>query len=144
WLYLAWRLLAPLRLARHYKILAALLLLPIAEYHSLLAAIFGFLSAVELPRRAMITLAFAFGSLFIAVILLLLRELVCALLWLLARPTAKRLFASYPLTLALMLVALLLGAMGTWQGVKQPAIKQVDIALSGLPAAFDGYRVVQL
>jgi hypothetical protein len=41
-------------------------------------------------------------------------------------------------------LALLLSAYGIWQGMAVPKPRQIEVAIDGLPAAFDGYRVLQL
>ncbi|HAI46730.1 MAG TPA: metallophosphoesterase, partial [Stenotrophomonas sp.] len=41
-------------------------------------------------------------------------------------------------------VALLLSTYGVWQGMAVPQTRQVEVVIDDLPAAFDGYRVLQL
>lgn len=40
--------------------------------------------------------------------------------------------------------AMLVAGWGVWEGVRVPDVRRTEIALSGLPAAFDGFRIVQL
>ena len=42
------------------------------------------------------------------------------------------------------LLAWLLAAWGVWNGVKTPDVREVEIVCPGLPAALDGYRIVQV
>ena len=41
-------------------------------------------------------------------------------------------------------VAMLVAGWGIWEGVRVPDVRRVEIAVPGLPAAFDGFRIVQL
>lgn len=41
-------------------------------------------------------------------------------------------------------VAMLVAGWGIWEGVRVPDVRRVEIAVSGLPAAFDGFRIVQM
>lgn len=41
-------------------------------------------------------------------------------------------------------VAMLVAGWGVWEGVRVPDVRRTEIALPGLPAAFDGFRIVQL
>ena len=45
---------------------------------------------------------------------------------------------------ALAAVAMLVAGWGIWEGVRIPDVRRVEIALEGLPPAFDGFRLVQL
>ncbi len=40
--------------------------------------------------------------------------------------------------------AMLVAGWGVWEGVRVPDVRRVEIAVPGLPAAFDGFRIVQL
>jgi hypothetical protein len=41
-------------------------------------------------------------------------------------------------------LAWILAAWGVWNGIKIPDVREVEIACPGLPAALDGYRIVQI
>ena len=45
---------------------------------------------------------------------------------------------------ALAAVAMLVAGWGIWEGIRIPDVRRVEIAVEGLPAAFDGFRIVQL
>ena len=47
-------------------------------------------------------------------------------------------------TAALATAAALTAGWGMYEGVRVPSVKRVEIAYEGLPAAFDGYRIVHL
>lgn len=41
-------------------------------------------------------------------------------------------------------VALALAAIGVWQAIRLPPVKDVEVSIAGLPSEFDGYRILQL
>ena len=45
---------------------------------------------------------------------------------------------------ALAVLATAVAGWGVWAGVRVPDVRRVEIAVAGLPAAFDGFRIVQL
>ena len=45
---------------------------------------------------------------------------------------------------ALGLAAMAIAGWGVWTGVRVPDVRRVEIPVTGLPAAFDGFRIVQL
>lgn len=144
WLYVAWRFVARLPARRGFRIGLALLLLPLAEYYLLASAAFGSMASIGLPHWAMIALGWAFGAFLLVAVLVLLRDLLGLLALPVARATGRFILGSRGLTLGIGAAAMLLAAWGTWQAVRVPAVKTVNITIPGLPEAFDGYRIVQL
>lgn len=144
WLYVAWRFVRLLPGRTWSRVALALVLLPIAEYHLVTSRFFGSLASPELPQWVLIALAWAFGAFLLLAMLLVLRDVLGVLTRLFSRRTSHALLAGQRLTMAIGILAAALSAFGVWQAVKVPAVKTVDITLPGLPAAFDGYRVVQL
>ena len=49
-----------------------------------------------------------------------------------------------PRAVVLACLALALAGWGIWEGVRVPDVKRVELSVQGLPAAFDGLRLVQL
>lgn len=143
-LYVAWRLFWPLRLPLWAKALLSLLLVALAVQLRIVATFWGTMASPEIPRMAIATLAT--GS--TAVLLLALGLLVLDAGLLLSRAlrwpravAALRTRMLRPLAAGL---ALLLSAYGVSQGMAVPTVRQIDVRIAGLPAAFDGYRVLQL
>lgn len=143
-LYVAWRLWWPLRLPRWMKALLSLLLVALALQLRIVGTFWGTMASPEIPKLAIATLAT--GSTAVLLLALLLLVLDAGLLgarllrWqrgmaLLRTPVLR------PLAAAL---ALLASAFGVSQGMAVPAPRQVEVTIPGLPAAFDGYRVLQL
>ena len=144
WLYVALRFVHHLPLARTGRLLVALALLPLAEYYVIVVWLSGNLSAVQGSHAVLVVVGWAFGCFLVLALLLLARDLLGVVLWVLARRTGRRLLASRSTSVALGLLAVVLGSYGTWQGLKIPEIKRVEVSVPGLPKAFEGYRIAQL
>lgn len=144
WLYVVLRFFCCLPLGWKGRVLAALLLLPLAEYYLLVIWTSGNLAAVNWPHDVLVAVGWAFGSFLVLALLLLARDVLGGLLWLVARAPGRYLLRSPVMAMALGALALLLGAYGAWQGVKVPDVRRVDITVPDLPQAFEGYRIAQL
>lgn len=144
WLYVVLRFVRPLPLGRPLRWLAALALLPLAEYYLLVVWTSGNLSDATWPHAALVAVGWAFGGFLLLALLLLARDVLGSVLWLVARGPGRALLGSRAVAMGLGALALLLGTWGTWQGLKTPDIKRVDITVPDLPKAFEGYRIAQL
>lgn len=144
WLYVTLRCVRWLPLRKSLRITVAVVLLPVAEYQVFTSHFFGSLASPELPRGILIVLAWAFGGLLLLAMLVLLRDLVGLATWVFARRLGRGILKGNKLAAALGVAAMLLSAFGVWQAIKLPRVKTVQIAVQGLPPAFDGYRIVQL
>lgn len=143
WGYAVARGLWLLPLSRRWRLGIALLLLPLAEYHSILKLLNPPPGYPEQPRVLLIALAFGFGSLLLLALLALLRDLLMLPLSRVSKPWARCLTRPFP-TLMLILGATALSGLGVHQALAVPEVKRVEIHVTGLPPAFDGYRLVQL
>ncbi|MFT0534203.1 metallophosphoesterase [Castellaniella hirudinis] len=144
WLYIAWRFVWPLPASPATRTALALVLLLAAEYHQIILRFFGTLASPELPQWVLIILAWAFGVVLLLALLLLLRDIAGLLTWLPAHALGRAILQGRALGLAIGGLALVLAAIGVWQAVKVPHIKTIAVKIPNLPAAFDGYRIVQL
>lgn len=144
WLYVMGRFAWPLPGRRIPKGVLAILLLLAAEYRLVVELIFGGAPAQVLPREALIVLAWAFGGFLLLAMLLLIRDIVGCLVFVFRHAVGQRILAGGRWLVGVGLLAAVLAGWGVWQAVKVPAVKTVDVHLPGLPAAFDGYRIVQL
>lgn len=144
WAYVVSRFVPALGLRAKGRVLAAIVLLLIAEYYAVLAFLFGSYASINLPQWVMVGLQFVYISYFMLFILLLLRDLVGGVIWLFARQAGKRWLVMRSLSLTLAVVAVGLSAVGVWQAIKVPAVKTLHVTLDRLPPAFDGYRLVLL
>ena len=144
WLYVVLRFVRHLPIGRRGRVTAALALLPLAEYYLLVVWSSGHLSDITWPHAVTVVVGWAFGGFLLLALLLLARDVLGGVLFLASRPLARRWLASARLSMTLGGLALLLATWGSWQGLKLPEVKRVEIAVPGLPAAFDGYRIAQL
>lgn len=141
WLIVSLRGVALLPLGLPWRVLLALALLPLSQYWLLVHWHFGGFNLMELPRWAVIALGGGLATLLVLALLLLARDLLGLALWPLG---GRSLLRSGTLNLALVLAALALGVWGTAQGVRLPQVRSIDIQVSRLPPAFEGYRIVLL
>lgn len=144
WLYVVARFVRGLATEKTMRIVLAVVLLLVAEYHTVTSHLFGSPASTELPRDVLMGLSWAFGAFLLLAMLLVLRDVLGGLAWLLVRRAGTAVLHSAELSLSIGVLAALLAAWGVWQAVKVPGVKTVAIAVHGLPAAFDGYRIAQL
>lgn len=143
-LYLVWRLIWPLRLSRPVRIALGLLVVALALHHRIVAQFAGTMASPEIPKAMIAVLATGFTTLLLSAVFVLLLDALLLIAWLVrARRVLPTLRAAW-LRPAAGALALLLSAYGIWQGMAVPKPRQIEVAIDGLPAAFDGYRVLQL
>jgi uncharacterized protein len=141
WLFVTLRFIQPLPWSLSAKILLAGVLLIASQYHLVSRISSGSVFSPEFPRP----LILAFNVVFGAIVLLAVFQLAVDLGALLLAAVKGR-FSTVPpeLRYAIGILALGLAAFGVSQAVRLPTVKTVDIEIAGLPAAFDGYRLLQL
>ncbi|OLP52881.1 metallophosphoesterase [Rhizobium rhizosphaerae] len=141
WLVVATRFLWPLPWPLAIKVLIALLLLVASQYHYISRLSSGSVFAPELPRPLII----AFNLAMAATILLAVFQIALDLTALVLALFKGRLPLVPPqVRYGLGMLAVVLSAYGVQQALRVPPLKDVEVAILGLPAAFDGYRLVQL
>jgi predicted MPP superfamily phosphohydrolase len=101
----------------------------------------GSVFAPEFPRFVVILFNWAFGALLLLAVIQLVLD-AGALLTMLVRSQVIR--EPDWLRYAAALLATLLAAIGVSNALRVPPVKDVAVAIRDLPAAFDGYRIVQL
>jgi predicted MPP superfamily phosphohydrolase len=101
----------------------------------------GSVFAPEFPRFVVILFNWAFGALLLLAVIQLVLD-AGALLTMLVRSQVIR--EPDWLRYAAALLATLLAALGVSNALRVPPVKDVAVAIRDLPAAFDGYRIVQL
>lgn len=143
-LYLVWRVIWPLKLSLSLRGPLGLLVIALALHHRIVARFAGTMASPELPKMVIALLATGFTAL----LLLAIAVIVMDVLLLVARVLRARGMADALRTPWLRpsaaIVALLVSAYGISQGMAVPKVRQVEVAIADLPAAFDGYRVLQL
>ncbi len=143
-LYVAWRLFWPLRLPLWAKALLSLLLVALAVQLRIVATFWGTMASPEIPKMAIAVLATGSTAVLLLALAMLLLDagLLAARVLRLPRVlSALRMPLLRPLAAG---VALLLSAYGVSQGMAVPKPRQVEVVIKELPAAFDGYRMLQL
>jgi predicted MPP superfamily phosphohydrolase len=135
------RWLWPLAWSLEWKIAVALLLLAASQYHFWSEISSGSIFAPEFPRLIVILFNWAFGTILLLAVLQLLLDAGS-----LATMLARRGLISVPdgVRYALAAAAALLGAIGVANALRVPPVMDVEITIRGLPARFDGYRLLQL
>jgi len=135
------RWLWPLSLPWVAKAGIALLLLAASQYHLWSKLSSGSVFAPEFPRAVVILFNWAFG----AILLLAVLQVVLDLGTLLAA-VVRREFTSVPdsVRYGAAGLAALLASVGVAGALRVPPVKNVEITVRGLPAQFEGYRLLQL
>jgi predicted MPP superfamily phosphohydrolase len=140
-LLVAARWLWPLSIPLGAKIALAILLLIASQYHLWSRLSSGSVFAPEFPRAIVILFNWAFGAILLLAALQLVLDLATLIVALVrwspvsAPDRARNLIAG---------VAAVLAAIGVANAVRVPPLRDVEIAITGLPTEFDGYRLIQL
>ncbi|UYF99296.1 metallophosphoesterase [Halomonas sp. GD1P12] len=135
------RVLAPLPWPRWSKITLSALLLLVSQHHLLTQLAFGSMFSPEVPRAVVLLVNTLFGAMLFLALMQLAVDVVTLVLALIKR---RRLGIPGALRYALSLVALGVAAFAVSQAARVPPLKEVDIAIDGLPEAFEGYEIVHL
>lgn len=143
-LYIVLRLVWPLRLPLAVRVLLSLLVFAMALHHRIVAQFAGTMASPELPKMVLAVLATGFTSLLLGALFLLLIDGALLIARLLRSEKATTVLRAHWLRPAAGLTALALGIFGISQGMAVPKPRSIDVEIAGLPAAFDGYRVLQL
>ncbi|CAN7236747.1 metallophosphoesterase [Rhizobium sp. LjRoot254] len=141
WLVVVIRFIQPLPWNWSAKASLAMLLLVASQFHLVSRLSSGSVFDPEFSRPLVI----AFNVLFGAIVLLAVFQIALDVASLAIIPF-KGGFASAPTGLRYAIGALAVGlsAYGVSQAMRLPPLKDIEIPIAGLPAEFDGYRMVQL
>lgn len=141
-LYVFWRMVGLQRWPLAVKACLGVLILAAAEHHLITRSFFGSMASPELPGGVLMALGWAFGALIVSALILLVLDATTLLF---ARaPAVRRVVTAPRLRAGVGLAALLLSALGVWQAVRVPDVRDVEIELAQLPAELDGLQLVQL
>jgi predicted MPP superfamily phosphohydrolase len=141
WLVVVIRFIQPLPWIWPAKASLAMLLLVASQFHLVSRLSSGSVFDPEFSRPLVI----AFNVLFGAIVLLAVFQIALDVASLAIIPF-KGGFPSAPTGLRYAIGALAVGlsAYGVSQAIRLPPLKDIEIPIAGLPAEFDGYRMVQL
>ncbi|TCL66405.1 metallophosphoesterase [Rhizobium sp. BK251] len=141
WLIVATRFILPLPWHLSIKIVVALLLLIASQYHYFSRLSSGSVFAPEFPRPLVI----AFNLLMATTLILAVFQIVLDVVSVALIPSRGFTLAVPPMVRYTMGAAALgLSAFGVFQAIRVPSLKDMEIAIPGLPASLDGYQIVQL
>lgn len=143
-LYVVWRVIWPLKLSLSLRGPLGLLVIALALHHRIVARFAGTMASPEIPKMAIAVLATGFTALLLLALFLIVLDMALLVSRLLRAPRAVNALRRPWLRPSVGLFALLLSAYGISQGMAVPKVRHLDVAIEGLPAAFDGYRVLQL
>ncbi|RMP65725.1 hypothetical protein ALQ18_00192 [Pseudomonas marginalis pv. marginalis] len=143
YLYVLWRFVLPLPIARGWRVLLAVALLVISKYHLILIAVYSTMFSPEMPRAAVLIAGWLFCAFVLVFVLTLLTDLVSAVVAVCRRMKISDVFNAR-VRGAVAAAALLLSAVGVYQAVQLPEVRRVEVTLEHLPRSLDGLRIVQL
>jgi len=140
-LYVVTRFILPLPWPRWIKAALAIVLMVVFQHSLISHLVFGTMFSPEVPRITMIAVNWLAGT----TLLLAVFQLVLDLGALLVGLTRWRRFRIPSwIRYGIGSAAVLLAAFGVSQAIRVPPVKEVEIAIRGLPPEFDGYRMIQL
>ena len=147
YLFVVARVIAPLPMRGRWRLLAAAALLPGALYQFWTRLFFGTMFSAEVPYAVAALLGWTFCSFVLLLVFTIVGEVLSMLYWLLTRRSAAR-RANPPSGTARRLITLALafglGGIGFIQATRLPEVHRVDLAVKNLPAALEGFKLVQL
>ena len=141
WLLVVVRFIEPLPWPWSIKILLAAVLLIASQYLLFCRLSSGSVFSPEFPRPIIIAFNVVFGATVLLAVFQIALDIISVPVALIdggfpTVPAAVR----YGMGIS----AFCLAAFGVSQAIRVPALKDVEISVVGLPAAFDGYRILQL
>lgn len=140
-LYVITRFVWPMPWAPAAKIAVALLMLLASQYHLLSRISSGSVFSPEFPRYLVMLFNWAFGAVLLVAVLQIVVDLGT-----LRMALIRQNLVTVPagLRYGIGTIAMVLAAIGVQQAVRVPPVKDVAIAVKGLPLQFEGYKVLQL
>ncbi len=128
------------------KTLVTIALFAVSLKYLIYERIGGSFIAPELPRLLLLAMEVLYSSAIILAFLLVVKDGLALLLWL-----SRWLGSSWDLpfspeirSFCLVFAALVLGIYGTWQAIRVPDVRTVEITLPKFPVSLDGFSIVQL
>ena len=138
--YVLARFVGPLPWAIGGKVVLAIVLLIASQYHLWSRLSSGSVFSPEFPRALVLLFNWAFGAIVLLAVMQIAIDLAAIMTMLFRGGGVIPDGARYAAAAA----AMLLSAIGVYQATRVPPLKDVEIAIPGLPPQFDGYRLLQL
>lgn len=141
--FIVFRVIVPLPIRPVWRVLFAALLLPGATYHFWSLVFFGDMWSPEIPFFFAAILGWVFSSFVLLLAFTVLGDVV-AVLYCLATRRWSNPPSGTTRRIAVLLLAFGLGGLGFIQAVRLPEVRRMVLPVKGLPAALDGFKLVQL
>lgn len=140
-----WRFVPALPFSRAWKIAIALVILLISQW-GLITNLFGGWASPEVPRGVIVVAGWATGAFILLLCFLILKDIASIFLWVAGKTSIfpQKPQLGWQWNIGLGILAIILSAIGTWQGIRVPDVKQVHVNVRHLPEELDGFRIVQL
>jgi predicted MPP superfamily phosphohydrolase len=138
------RFVLPLRVGVWWKAAIGLALFLISQQRFISRTLFQSLSAWEFPSAIVILQGLMLSVVVFLTLFVILRDVVGITLWLCRVKGAFAPASSPHWALGICGAALLLSAVGVWQGVRVPKVRTHEIAIRNLPPELDGFTIAQL
>lgn len=128
------------------KWLSIALLFIISQKYVVYEHLGGAFFAPALPRSFLLLMEALYGAMILFFFMLLLKDMLMLILRMSRRfgISWRFPFSMAALKAGLAMLALALGVWGTWQSVRVPDIRSVELRLPSLPQNLDGFSIVQL
>ena len=142
--FLLLRFALPLRIEMIWKALIAAILLAITQQRAIDEIILRAMGWTEFPYGAVVLQGLLLAVTVLLTVFVLLRDFFGLALWLYRKKYPSFIFSSWRLALVFCGAALILSAVGVWQGVRVPDVRKREITINNLPPGLDGLTIVQL
>ena len=143
-LLLVWRFVWPLPWPKWARVALAAVLLLGSQWPRVQLWVFGTMFSPEFPRPVVIVLGWLFCAFIVLLLLTLVMDLVGFGVWLARGRVRLSPSQRGQVRYAVGFLTVALTTFGVWQALQVPGVKRMEVRVAGLPAALDGYRVVQL
>lgn len=145
-IYLFASLIRPLNIKWHGKIFLSGLLIAVGLKYIFYQVVGGSFFRPELPVFVLVAAEALYGSLIFLFVLALCKDLLALVLTFGRCAGASLSLPGTPGHRAtlLLVTALLCGSWGTYQAVRVPDVRSIEVKIEGLPKALDGFSIVQL
>jgi predicted MPP superfamily phosphohydrolase len=135
------RFLWPLHIPIVAKGALGILMLAMSQFHFWSRLSSGSVFSPEFPRAVIILFNWALGTILLLAVLQLTVDAGTLMAMLIER---SRIGVPDAVRYGMAMAAAALAAIGVFQAVRVPPLKDIEIGIPGLPASFDGYTLLQL
>jgi len=143
-LFILLRFVLPLKIGNIWKAVIAITLLTISQQRVIDRIIFQTMAASEFPHGVIVLQGLLLSVIVLLTVFVLLRDIFGLAFRLIRKKSPSFIFSSGRLALGLCGAAVILSAIGVWQGVRVPDVRKREIAINNLPPGLDGITIVQL